>query len=405
MSGTPNHPASDGIFLMYGGCPKTIFESQVLVHVRSMQQTGIHMEVWSFAGRRKEYYDALTSAAVLRRSFPEIRLRLFRAVRPALPGAEWLNAVLLLWWMWRLRVHPSFIHARTEYAAAVAAIAKHLGGYRLIWDARGATLNEFKEYSRRFASHWKWWVAFNTGAIARRLKMASSHCDGAIFVSDALRNLEATHLNPRRTLVVPCLADESLFFFDSQLRRQARMELGYTDSTVVLAYVGSTVSWQCIPETIQLMQRALRINNDVRILIITPERAIFEEAFSGELSDRVHITTGALREINRYLNAADFGVLLRKPNLINAVASPVKFAEYSLAGLTVITTSAVEQVKEFGGRLGNTVDPEQFLLQVERGIKSQPRSHIAAAARLCLGRHSHIEALAAFYRALRRSRS
>lgn len=392
----------EGIFFMFGGIPNTIFESQVLVHVRNMQQVGIDMEVWTFAGSSWEYRAALDALPRIENNFPTIKVRVFRGVRPALPSSEWLNALLLLWRMWRLGAKPSFVHARTEHATAVAALAKSLKKYALIWDARGASLSEFRAHARELPRTLRWLVPVNIRAITRRMKMANRRCDAAIFVSDELRSLDGLEVPVERTLIVPCLADESLFYFDPELREEARKSLGYANDDDVIVYVGSTEIWQCIPEMILLMQNALSVSASVKVLIVSHGRTVFESAFTSDLRDRVCITSGSLREVNRYLNAADFGVLLRKPNLINKVASPVKFAEYSLAGLTVVTTDAVEQVRQIGRTLGNIVEPDVFLRDyVQKGVKPAHRSEISAGARVILGRRSHIDTLAEFYGRLR----
>jgi len=46
-------------------------------------------------------------------------------------------------------------------------------------------------------------------------------------------------------------------------------------------------------------------------------------------------------EVPGYLAAADVGLLLREPCLVNRVASPVKFAEYLAAGLPVLLTEQI----------------------------------------------------------------
>ena len=45
--------------------------------------------------------------------------------------------------------------------------------------------------------------------------------------------------------------------------------------------------------------------------------------------------------MHRHLAAADISVLLRENNLVNKVASPIKFAEYLAAGLPVILTDCI----------------------------------------------------------------
>ena len=398
MRENPKLDSSSGIFLMVGGFPKTIIESQVLVHVRNMSEAAVNMEVWSIATTRKEYREGLAASPSLHKAFPAIRIRLFRGVKSGLPFSEWLNALVFLWWMRRLDAKPSFVHARTEHATMIAAIAKRIKNYRLIWDARGDTLSEFMEHAHQLPSYRKVLIPVIRKSISKRLNIASRQCDAAIFVSEELRKLNGKTLPIEKTIIVPCLADETLFYFDPHLRETSRAALGYGENDIVVIYVGSTAIWQCIPETIALMTQALRASESIKVLIVSPDHDVFKDAFSIDLRDRVCITSGTLHEMNRYLNAADFGVLLRKANSINRVASPVKFAEYSLTGLTVVTTDAVKQVTEIGQKLANTVEANDFMkVHVRSNVKPMNRLDISMKARAALGRKSHIEKLVEFY--------
>ena len=393
-----NNKQRSGIFLLYEGLPPTIIESQVLAHVRSMGDVGIHMEVWTFAVTRNAYAEGMAALPRLQNSFPTVKIRLFRGFRPALPFSEWYNVCLLLFWLWWLKVLPSFIHARTEHATAIAAIAKPKMRFWLVWDARGDTLSEFKAATSRLPSIFKWLAPLNTIAISKRLSAAKRHCDAAIFVSNALRNLQGSTLPVERTLVVPCLADENLFYFDPGLRESARQKLRYKITDIVIVYVGSTAIWQCVPETIAIMEQVLRENNACKALVVTPNVNEFTEKFSPDLRDRIFVTSGGLGEMNQYMNAADFGILLRKIDPINKVASPVKFAEYSLTGLVVLATDAVDQVTTIGKSLGNIVSKDEFTDLCKNGkAKGIERNELATKAKEFCGRNAYIEKLKKFY--------
>jgi hypothetical protein len=146
------------------------------------------------------------------------------------------------------------------------------------------------------------------------------------------------------------------------------------------------------------MAQALRASESIKVLIVSPDRDVFKDVFPRDLRSRVRITSGTLHEMNRYMNAADFGVLLRKENSINRVASPVKFAEYSLAGLTVVTTDAVKQITEIGRKLANTIETNEFLkVYLEGKVEPANRLEISMKARRALGRKAHIERLVEFY--------
>jgi hypothetical protein len=387
-----------GIFLLYEGLPPTIIESQVIAHVQSMKNFGVEIEIWAFAVTSQAFASGQAALESLRCAYPSVVIRLFRGIKPALPFSETFNAYLLMWHMWQLGARPTFVRARTEHATMIAAIAKRLMKYRLIWDARGDTLAEFLGAVRSLPWYLKILAPLKSKAIKKRIKMAHMHSDYAIFVSEALRDLQGSTLPVDRTLILPCLADESLFYFDPTLRGKVRSELGYSDNDLVIIYVGSTSIWQCVPETVSLMEQVMRRESKCKILIVTPTPREFENLFSEECRNRATITSGKLGDMNRFLNAADIGVLLRKPNAINWVASPVKFGEYSLVGLPVITSEAIDQINKFSQYFGNKVSESEIIDQeVEKIINRFDRAVVAMKAKELSGSRSYEEKLKQFY--------
>ncbi|MCH8131002.1 MAG: hypothetical protein IIA30_00480 [Myxococcales bacterium] len=47
--------------------------------------------------------------------------------------------------------------------------------------------------------------------------------------------------------------------------------------------------------------------------------------------------------MNAWLNATDAAIMLRRPDPLNAVAFPTKFAEYGMVGLPVLMSDAVPE--------------------------------------------------------------
>jgi hypothetical protein len=397
MDARPQDELQQGIFLMHAGLPPTIIESQVLSHVRTMHNEGVQMEVWTFAVTKSDYEHGLHALPRLLQDHG-IRIQLFRGVRPALPLSCQINALLLLNWLLRKKCKPHFIHARTEYSVAVAATIKNLMKFRLVWDARGDTLSEFKDAASLKQLLYRWLAPIKIQAIKRQLMIAAKECDRAFFVSEALRKLQGAHLDPDKSLVMPCLADEKLFYYDPALRSEIRKRLGYSDEHVVIVYSGSTASWQCVPETIELMSQAIETNIRCRALVVTTQPVTFERLVPRHLRDRFTIMSSTLHEINGFLNAADIGVMLRKTNAINHVASPVKFGEYSLTGLQVLTTDAVEQVYYFGKLIGNLINPSDWSrLQKDFQCTILNREKRAKLAIVYYGRHSNIIKIKGIY--------
>lgn len=379
-----------GIFLLFEGLPPTIIESQVLSHARRMIELGVNMEVWTFALTKAAYAQALQNLPKLHASYPNVTIRVFRGLKPAIPFSEVINAILLLSAFYRNNNKPAFVHARTEYGAAVAAVTKKMMGYKLIWDARGDTKAEFLETAGGLKKPWRWLAPMKLRSITNRLACAQKHSDFVIFVSDALRSLQRGVIPLNRTAIIPCVADESLFFFSNSLRDATRKRLGYAKNDVVVTYVGSTAVWQCIQETVNIMEKILLEFNHVKVLIISPSHIEFKNIFKQQWGDRIKFISVNLTEINSYLNASDIGILIRKPGPINFVASPVKYAEYSLAGLQVIQTGAVEQISKLGNLIGNTVHHNEISNWFKTPKQSgKNRAEISAKALLHLSRKSY----------------
>jgi hypothetical protein len=382
----------EGIFLLFEGLPPTILESQVLTHVRVMAQEGIEMEVWAFATNQTMYSNGSKALPRLLRDHG-VGIRLFRGVRPGFPFSRQLNALLLLGQLkWR-RKRPLFIHARTDYAASVAATVKKFGRYRLIWDARGDTLGEREESLAHRKGLSRWWAKIKSQAFKSGLMQVAKACDGAIFVSEALRSLQGSSIDVNRTIVVPCLADESIFYYDPVLRREARRELGYNDDHRVMLYSGSAAPWQCVQETVDRMVDEMARNSRCRSLIVTSEPQVFKDLVPTAMKDRFIICSATLKEMNRFLNAADVAIMLRSPGRISWVASPVKFAEYCLTGLQVVTNGTIEQSAAL------TQNIENILATYATKVASDfdKRMYIAKNSSRLLGRSYHKSILKKFY--------
>jgi len=74
--------------------------------------------------------------------------------------------------------------------------------------------------------------------------------------------------------------------------------------------------------------------------------------------------------VPRYLNAADLGVLMRHPHIMNEVSSPGKLGEYLAAGLPVLTTYVVTKYSQeisrnnYGIILDDMDDDDEILRKI-----------------------------------------
>ncbi len=375
------------MYLLSEGLPPTVVESQVLNYAARLRDRGFHVTIWSLALNASQWALAEERAGELRKRY-ELDIQVFRGIPQRVPFSRALNSLLLRALFRRHAVKCDVISARTDYAAAMVAPLKSRYRFRLIWDARGDTESELlMKYVT--SGHLVRTVArLKAFSIRRWISRARKSCDHALFVSQSLRELQGRGLDDTHCTVIPCLASTEQFFFNEGLRTQERERLRFLPTDRVLVYCGSTAPWQCVPETLELIINALRVSAHSRALIITPDPSAFESLIPDGLRERFHIETRAFSEVNAALNAADLALMIRQPNPVNRVASPVKFAEYALAGLPVLTGNAVEQVTEFGGIIGNIQPPEALTEgRCPPPVSSESRAAMADRARQLYGNH------------------
>jgi hypothetical protein len=88
-----------------------------------------------------------------------------------------------------------------------------------------------------------------------------------------------------------------------------------------------------------------------------------------------------------YLNAADAAIIFRDQNVVNEVACPVKFCEYTCCGLPVISNNSVKEIKEYilknnsGVILNHTADIHS--------IDLSPIYHLNRAAQAIQGQYTY----------------
>lgn len=160
--------------------------------------------------------------------------------------------------------------------------------------------------------------------------------------------------------VIPsCVSLEALRVSDTD-RQAERRRLDLAPTDIVLTYCGGIDYYQRIPEMLELWDRLLD-EPDVRLVLITNDAP----SRSGSLGNLDRFGARLIRhsapraDVPRVLAAGDIGFMLRDARVMNAAASPVKFAEYLAAGLAVVTSPGVGDLSRLVAdrKLGALVDP------------------------------------------------
>jgi hypothetical protein len=370
------------LLVLVEGLAETVIDSAVLEHARQAYEQGVaDFDVWALCWSRQMHRKAQLRLDQARR-LAGCQVRLLRGVRPGLPFSIWMNGLLLRLAMRRLAAWPDLIHARDAYCAALCAIARPRT-IKLIWDCRGDGPAESAERLSRL--HWlpMGIRKLKQRAVEQIQARASAACDGAVFVSRTLADVAGCDLGDKPSAIIPCTASEDLFFFDAGLRERARQDLGYAPDNRVFVYSGSLAPHQCFDEIVDAFGAIAAQDAKARLLVLTPEIEAARRRTAAIDPIAVTILSSAFDKVNYYLNAADAAFMVRRPTPANAVASPVKFAEYSLAGLPVIMTEAVRDAWRQAGELGNRASIEGTGVLVSPAFE---RQDVARRANLLLGK-------------------
>ena len=379
-----------GLIISYEGLANPIIESQVLENADELNRRGIRTEVWFLCGTTNLYRQSSERLTVLQPKHVT-RIRLLRSVWHNLPMSEYFNASVVDARIKTLGYSPQWIQARTGYVGAVCAVLKRKRRFKFILDVRGDTLAEISLAARSRPWIDKILLGIKLNLERRRLRLSHKKADAAIFVSKDLRQLHAKQGFTVPSIVVPCVANPALFYYDHTKRLETRKKLGYSANDIVICYSGSTAVWQCANETIELITRLMKCLPSVRALILSRENERFKKLVEDSLLNNFTFVSAEFDTVNEYLNAADVAVLLRKADDVNRVASPVKFAEYSMAGLNVIITPSVAQVAEYGSLIGNTILYQDELIDRLFVNEGERREAVSRAAQRFYARENYIK--------------
>ena len=344
----------NGVFVLFEGIDSTIFTSQVSQHVHDMAKGGIRLRILAFEPNAKNMAQSKKNKVHIESLYPNIEILLKPCMSMFFPFSMLINLVILGLALWQIdrQERFDFIHARADYCASLCALLLRFCRIPVIWDCRGAAEAELDALLNRKL---KGPLALAKFFFKLRQKWISKLCrslsDGAIFVSDPLRAMHGfTPFKP--ATVTPCSVSEDRFFYDEKVRAEMRATWGIPENKKVLLYAGGLAAYQGFDLIADCFSRYSH-RADIQLVCVSPDPVRAETLFCPDLREKILFTSADFEQMNAVYNAADFGILLRHSDQINAVASPTKFGEYAATGLPVLSNSAVKQVKAMGEDIGN----------------------------------------------------
>jgi hypothetical protein len=347
-----------GLFILHEGINSTIFNSQVLEHVLALKKKGIHFDILSFNTENKIWKKSVLNKQKVNKQFPSINIYLFKSINIFYPFAFIIHSFSLLIFLYFSKVKYDFIHSRSDYTQFISLITKKFHKINSVWDCRGHSISEiFFSLKKKNFIYKIYGNLYILPLFRTIIKYNSSKSDGIIFISKNLK-FEINKISKRiirNIIIVPCLVNEKLFYFEASLRVESRKRLKIEQSQTVFIYSGSMVAYQSIEIQKKLYKKILSDKNNI-LVILTNHIKEAELLFEKIKSKRLKIFSSEFNKINEYFNLADFSILIRNNEKLNYVASPTKFGEYCMSGLPVIMNNTVKQAFDNSKKIGNYFD-------------------------------------------------
>lgn len=325
------------IFLTFGEQPSGVLISQGFDVVKLLKERfGADIRLVCFVslrgfGATRAYIRTYQADALVLPMFPKLK--------------NWgLNYITL--WILSFFIDTKVIISRNIWATALALRLRNGGrSQKVCYDGRGAYSAETREYN-----------VIPDASVAEQVAEIEKKCvreaDFRIAVSSELVKYWEKEFGYKgnHQVIIPCTLSNDFAKISSDSiirdRDEIRTALNWGVGDTVLVFSGSTAGWQSLELLNEILATYLPQKKDLRILFLSKESKEITE-LSERFPGQVIRKWLSHQEVGKYLNACDYGILIREQSITNQVAAPTKFAEYLMCGLKVLISEKMGDYSRF----------------------------------------------------------
>jgi glycosyltransferase involved in cell wall biosynthesis len=402
-----------------------ILKSQVLNWIEVLQGQGIIFDILSCPSVPYLVRFAARQRKIIREYGSRLRGRIYQAVTirsldgfdPVSPLFKALRILRLMMKKGReQKVELVVLQSRSGINYKTFRLLKKLNSkIRIVLDFRGAAAEEYLNSLGHDSL-----ATVSNEKVAREYRRLIAHDVRMMQVADLvycvsgelkryLLGLPGAGALSGRIAVIPGAADEGIFFHDPGLGEKKRRALGLENKKIAI-YTGRLKNKYHKKELVfEFAAKFVVADAANHFVCLTPDTSMARELAAENGIDPQNIMIEFVNdpvEINAFLNAADFGIILRDDVATNRVASPTKLGEYLLAGLPVLASDHIGDYSAFirenglGVVVKNTV--EELVAAADRcRFSAGDRARNSALARTRFSKQAHIEMIKAALARLR----
>jgi len=301
-----------------------VYHSQVIDVVKLYKSNGVDVKLIAFVSLQNFKSDKKE----IKKYLPDA------IVFPAVPKLKnWrINKFSLKY----LVKSDSVVICRGVFATNIALLQKERFK-KIIYDGRGAIKAEQEEYG-----------VYNGTGVEKDIlyleKKAVLESDFRISVSSKLIEYwqKMYRYNSNNHYIIPCSLGDN--FINEKIKKDYTLIPGLKEGDTLLIYSGSLAGWQTLDNLEEILTEFLK-NEKIKVLFLSKEHEIIR-ILAKKYPNRIFRKWLSPINVTKYLILGDYGLLLRKDNWTNRVASPVKFAEYLSVGLKVFISEHIGDFSE-----------------------------------------------------------
>ena len=313
--------------------PESVFDSQVLELIEELRaNTTRFKKFFLLIGvdplkKNKISTDTKQLREYEDDNFKIITFNLF----PFYPILNFLSAISLFFSIRKLDIDNPIIHIRDESISSLLSVfisQMNIRTNQVLVDVRASNIEEIEIYKRdTMLTSFKLFTKRKFLFSLKKFKYVS-------VVSSELRNYVISRINYMNDIFIVHSVAGRRFIFSQKWRKEIRSAYGIREDEVVFVFSsGGQSKWQ---KTEFIIEQISKLG--YRIINLSKREIVKENVINKFVP---------FNEVPKYLCAADIGVIWRDDNIVNNVASPVKFSEYICCGLPVICNDSVKLISQF----------------------------------------------------------
>ena len=145
--------------------------------------------------------------------------------------------------------------------------------------------------------------------------------------------------------VIPCTVSQPREQDQQLSKADILRSLNWNDEDIIIVYSGGIAGWQSFDKLTAIIPNWVK-NQNVKVLFLTKKSEEIEK-LTDQYPEQIKRLWLKPEEVHQYTSIGDYGILIRTENMTNYVASPVKFAEYLMAGLKIIISNHIGDFSGF----------------------------------------------------------